>query len=278
MTTLFSPGFSPLAAEIQVQLCTYNERENIAELIAAVLSALPSAHVLVVDDNSPDGTGAIVDAVAAADPRVRALHRPGKLGLGTAIRAGLQAAIDGQYRFAINMDADFSHSPDHLPSLLAAMTDCDVAVGSRYVAGGGIEGWSWRRHVMSRMINGYTRLLLGLPTRDCSGGYRCYRVETLQKVDLAHCICNGYAVQQELLFRCRRAGGRLVEVPILFMDRERGRSKIGRSIAIQALKDIARLALERFGLTSRGASPNSVPNPGPVHEKAPQTPPQQRDG
>jgi dolichol-phosphate mannosyltransferase len=156
-----------------VTLCTYNERENLGEIVPAILQIVPHATVLVIDDNSPDGTGRLADELAGADERVRVLHRPGKQGLGTAILAGFRYAIEHQFDWLTNLDADFSHHPRHLSALLECMNRCDVAIGSRYVKGGGVVGWGFRRHFMSQGINWYARLLLGLRTRDNSGRYRC---------------------------------------------------------------------------------------------------------
>jgi dolichol-phosphate mannosyltransferase len=209
-----------------VTLCTYNERENLSALVPEIRRTLPDADVLVIDDGSPDGTGALADELSASDPRIRVLHRAGKLGLGSAILAGLRRAIADGYDFVINMDADFSHDPSHLPALLACMERADVAIGSRYVPGGGIEGWGALRHFMSQGINWYARLLLGLSTRDNSGAYRCYRCSKLRQIDLDRVRARGYAFQEEILFHCRLAGCRFAETPIIFHDRRYGTSKI----------------------------------------------------
>ena len=173
----------PLSSRLVVTLCTYNERENIGKLVPMILDVLPAADVLVVDDSSPDGTADVVRQMAAADPRVKLLLRTTKAGLGAATLAGFQWAIDHHYDFVLNMDADFSHHPRHLPAPWACMEMADVAVGSRYVPGGGIVGWSPTRHFMSQGINWYSHVLLGAKARDCSGSFRCYRISKLRELD-----------------------------------------------------------------------------------------------
>ncbi len=228
-----------------VTLCTYNERDNIARLVPEVLRHAPHADVLVVDDNSPDGTGRLVDDLAAQDPRIRALHRPGKQGLGTATVAAFRYGIEHGYDLLLNMDADFSHPPEVIPALLAAAARADVAVGSRYVPGGGVVGWGPRRRFMSAGINWYARLVLGLRTRDNSGSFRCYRVARLQQVDLDRIRAKGYAIQEEILFRCRQVGCTFEEVPFVFKDRTVGESKISWQDALGALWVLATLRLRR---------------------------------
>lgn len=261
MTTLLSPGTAesrrsrserlcsmPVQPRTLVMTATYNEIENIPRLVEAVHQALPHAHMLVVDDNSPDGTGRWVDQTSQTDAQLHALNRAGKLGLGTAILAGLQYAVAQGYDYVINMDADFSHPPKNLPDLEAAMSrpgsrPVDVAIGSRYIPGGGIEGWPLRRHFMSRSINLYTRVMLRLSPRDSSGGYRCYRVSKLAEIDFSEMQSRGYSFQQEILWRLMRRGARVEETPIVFVDRTHGSSKINMKIAASALAIIARLGL-----------------------------------
>lgn len=226
---------------VLVTLCTYNERGNIERLAPAILVQLPQADVLVVDDNSPDGTGVLADELAARDPRVRVMHRPGKLGLGTATVAAFRYGIEHGYDVLINMDADFSHPPEVLPALLEATERVDVAVGSRYVPGGGVEGWGPHRHFMSRGINAYARLILGLSTRDNSGSFRAYRVVRLREIDLDRVRAKGYAIQEEILYRCRRVGCTFEEVPFVFKDRTVGESKISWKDAVGALWVLATL-------------------------------------
>lgn len=198
-----------------ITLCTYNERENISRLIPEIRAALPQADLLVVDDNSPDGTSDVVRQFSETDPQVHLLWRAGKEGLGAATLAGFQAAIERSYDFVLNMDADFSHHPRYLPALYAAMDRADVVIGSRYVSGGGITGWPFLRHFMSRGINIYSRWLLGLKSRDCSGAFRCYRISKLREIDFSKFRSRGYAFQEEMLYRCagrlpaRRGANRL---------------------------------------------------------------------
>lgn len=226
-----------------VTLCTYNERDNLNSLIPEIWQFVPAADILVVDDNSPDGTGPWLDEWSAREPRLKVLHRASKQGLGTATRAALKYAVDHDYTLVLNMDADFSHHPRYLPQILAAMESADVTIGSRYVPGGGIDGWSWDRHVMSRSINAYARLLLRLRTRDNSGAYRCYRVSKLRELDFNRFIARGYAIQEELLYHCRRIGCRFAEVPIVFEERRHGESKIRMSEGLSAGWVILRVAL-----------------------------------
>lgn len=234
------------AHRVLVTLCTFNERDNLEPLIAEIIESAPDVDILIVDDNSPDGTGKIADRVAAGCRQVQVLHRPEKQGLGTATLAGLQRALDQHYDFWLNMDADFSHSPQMIPPLIVAMQQADVAIGSRYVSGGGTPDWGLKRRLMSRTINLAARLLLGLRTRDNSGAFRCYRLSELGKLDLAKFRATGYAVQEELLYRCHRIGCRFVEIPITFHDRQRGQSKINLNEAVLAVKVLLQLAWDRI--------------------------------
>jgi len=214
-------------------LATYNERENLRALVEAIVAlGLPELDILVVDDNSPDGTGQIADDLAAAHPNIHVLHRQGKLGLGTAHVAAMRFAIERGYDFVTTMDADFSHHPRYLPDLLARKDDCDLVLGSRYVPGGGVRDWGRLRRLMSWGANAYVRLLLGLKPRDCSGAYKCYRVATLRRVDLDHILAKGYAFQEEITWRMQLAGARIIEVPIIFENRRLGQTKMSwREIA-----------------------------------------------
>jgi len=218
-----------------VTVATYNERENLPELIQQIHCVGPTLEVLVIDDNSPDGTGALADELAEQDARIHVLHRPGKLGLGTATIDAFHWAIGRDYELLLNMDADFSHHPRYIPALLDAMQDCDVAIGSRYVAGGGVVGWGLKRRLMSRGINLYARLLLRLPVRDTSGAFRCYRLAKLRDFDFGCVRSRGYSFQEEMLMHCWRLGCRFTEVPIIFEDRRFGSSKINRQEAIAAV-------------------------------------------
>jgi dolichol-phosphate mannosyltransferase len=226
-----------------VMLCTYDERENLAALVPEIWSFAPAADILVIDDNSPDGTGQLADEWAAREKRVHVVHRPAKLGLGTAAVAGLRYAVERGYTFLINLDADFSHPPRYIPALLALMNEADVAIGSRYVAGGGVVGWGPRRHLMSRGINWYARVLLRLSTRDNSGSFRCYRVARLRELDFDRFLARGYAIQEEILYRLRRIGCRFAETPIVFEERRHGSSKISLAEGLAAGWIILRLAI-----------------------------------
>ncbi len=223
-----------------VTVATYNEIENLPRLVEEIHRHVPDADILVVDDNSPDGTGRWCDEKAAADGRVSCLHREGKLGLGTATIAAMRYAIEHDYERMVNLDADFSHPPRYLPDLIRRLdppdgSAVDVVVGSRYVEGGAIEGWSWRRRWMSRMVNLYARSLLGLPTRDSSGAFRCYRTALLARLDFAAIRSRGYSFQEEILWHLKRLGARFAETPITFVDRRYGRSKINDREALAAL-------------------------------------------
>jgi len=235
-----------------IAVATYNEVQNLPGLVEEIFRYAPDADLLVVDDNSPDGTGRWCDEKASEDGRVHCLHRPGKLGLGTAAVASFRYAIENGYRYVVNLDADMSHHPRHLPELLAGVqpddaSAVDVTIGSRYIPGGGIEGWPWYRRWMSRWINVFARCMLGLETRDCSGSYRCYRTEMLRKIDLSRVRSRGYSVYEEVLWHLKGVGARFREVPIVFTDREKGRSKIGGLEAIAATWTIFWLGLPGLG-------------------------------
>ncbi|MCA9047641.1 MAG: polyprenol monophosphomannose synthase [Planctomycetaceae bacterium] len=234
------------AVRLLITVCTFNEVDNIRLLIPELRSVAPDADVLVIDDNSPDGTGEVVREFASADSRVHLLHRPKKLGLGAATLAGFRYGIEHQYDRLINLDADFSHNPRHIPELLALSREVDVAIGSRYVPGGGVVGWNLKRHFMSQSINLYARLFLGLKTRDNSGSYRCYSVPRLAEIDWDRTLARGYAFQEEVLYRCRRIGCTFGESPIVFEDRRFGVTKISWREAVAALWIIFRLGLHRM--------------------------------
>ncbi len=231
---------------VLVSTATYNERDNLQPLLAEITSVMPAAEILVIDDNSPDGTGKLADELAAADPRVHVLHRAGKLGLGSAILTGMRYAIDHGYDLFVNMDADFSHNPRYLPALVAGMGRNDVMIGSRYVRGGGTENWPLSRRAMSMSINTLTRILMRLPARDTSGGYRCYRVAKLRQARLDKVISRGYSFQQEVLYRCRQAGCRIGETPIMFADRRAGVTKVNTREAVRSVAVILFIGLRAF--------------------------------
>jgi dolichol-phosphate mannosyltransferase len=236
----------PVAPRTLISVATYNEIENLPALALALRQVAPQADILVIDDNSPDGTGRWCDEQSAAEPRFHCVHRSGKLGLGTAIVAALQYGRDHDYDFVLNMDADFSHHPRYIPAMLAAMDDADVAIGSRYCPGGGTKDWPFQRRFMSWAVNTYARWLLGLKPKDTSGGFRCYRVSLLNKVDLSTIKSRGYSFQEEILWRLKRVGARFAEVPIVFADRERGQSKINKQEALSALWIIFRLGVTNW--------------------------------
>lgn len=234
-----------------VTVATYNEMENLPQLIEEIFHYAPQVDVLVIDDNSPDGTGRWCEEQRATEPRLACLHRTGKLGLGTATMAGMKYAIQHDYQYMLNMDADFSHPPKYLPALLAGMNPSDgqpvdVMIGSRYVSGGGVEGWPLKRQMMSRAVNIYARLLLGLRPHDCSGAFRCYRTAMLAKLDFDAIQSRGYSFQEEILWRLKRLGARLQESPIVFVERQYGVSKINSGEATAALRIIFSLGMKNW--------------------------------
>jgi dolichol-phosphate mannosyltransferase len=229
-----------------VSLATYDEATNLRPLVEAIREQAPHASILVIDDNSPDGTGKIADEIRAALPNINVIHRSGKLGLGTAVLAGMQFAIDNGFDYFLNLDADFSHPPRFIPAILAGMADHDVMIGSRYVPGGGVEGdFNLKRKFMSTGINMYARLFLGLRTRDNSGSYRCYRVSKLRQIDLGKVRSRGYSFMEEILYWCRSVGCKFGETPIIFENRRSGYSKINAGEAIKALQIIFELGVDR---------------------------------
>jgi dolichol-phosphate mannosyltransferase len=214
---------------------TYNERDNIEHTLGRLRAAVPSADVLVVDDGSPDGTGKIADALAQDDAQIRVLHRSAKDGLGAAYIAGFDWALDAGYDVLVEMDADGSHPPEQLPRLLAALSHADVVLGSRWIPGGSVENWPMSRHIISRGGNFYTRVALGARIKDITGGYRAYRREVLEGIGYADVASEGYCFQVDLAWRAVRGGYRVVEVPITFVERERGESKMSKDIVREAL-------------------------------------------
>ncbi len=234
-----------------VTVATYNELENLPSLVEAIFAVAPAVDVLVVDDDSPDGTGRWCDERAAAEPRLHCLHRSGKLGLGTATVAAMRYGIEHGYQYVLNMDADFSHHPRHVPAILAGMDPpggpaVDVMIGSRYIPGGAIQGWPLVRHLMSRGVNVFARLTLGLPAHDCSGAFRCYRTSVLKKLDFDAIRSRGYSFQEEVLWHLKRIGARFGETPITFVDRQRGDSKIDSREALGALALLTRLGARNW--------------------------------
>ncbi|MFI5271653.1 MAG: polyprenol monophosphomannose synthase [Ktedonobacterales bacterium] len=222
---------------------TYNERENIESLVADIHDMAPGTDILIIDDNSPDGTGALVDQLAAERPYLHAIHRPGKLGLGTAYVAGFRHAIAQGYDLVFEMDADYSHHPRYLPEILRAAEDADLVIGSRYVHGGGTANWSVVRKFVSGGGNAFARVLLRIPTHDCTGGFRCYRTAALRTIDLDLIRAQGYAFQVEMAYIFWKRGYRVREVPIIFEDRRVGKSKMSRKIFIEAFVWVLRTRL-----------------------------------
>jgi dolichol-phosphate mannosyltransferase len=229
-----------------VCLPTYDERDNIEPITRAILDATTDVDVLVIDDNSPDGTGAIADGIAAREPRVHVLHRAGKEGLGKAYLAGFAWALARGYRWVLEMDADFSHNPAYLPRMLELARGADLVLGSRNVAGGGTVNWGAGRKLLSRGGSFYARTILGLPVRDLTGGFKCFRREVLEAIDLATVQCSGYAFQIELTYRAFRKGFRVVELPIIFEDRRVGQSKMSRRIVLEAIRKVWSIRFSGF--------------------------------
>ncbi|MBN1944681.1 MAG: polyprenol monophosphomannose synthase [Bradymonadales bacterium] len=233
---------------------TYNEKENLEAIIEAIHQVADDLHILVIDDGSPDGTGEIADRLAASEPRIFALHRSGKLGLGTAYITGFKWALERDYDQIFEMDADFSHNPSYLPAMRQALERYDMVVGSRYVPGGGTENWSWFRKLISRGGGFYSRLILGMKTRDLTAGFVAYRRATLQAIDLDAVSATGYGFQIEMKYRVHRQGLSIGEVPIFFEDRKRGTSKMSGAIFFEALLHVWKL---RFKV-GKGARPKQI--------------------
>ena len=248
-------GYGELG-RVLVIIPTYNEAENIEPIVGRVRSATPEVDILIADDNSPDGTGQIADRLATADDHVHVLHREGKQGLGAAYLAGFAWGTEREYDVLVEMDADGSHQPEELPRLLHALADADLVLGSRWVPGGRVRNWPRSREILSRGGNTYTRLALGIPLRDVTGGYRAFRRSTLKGIDLHAVASQGYCFQVDLAWRALQRGFRVVEIPITFVERERGASKMSREIVAEALWRVtvwgARHRLGRFGSGSGG--------------------------
>jgi dolichol-phosphate mannosyltransferase len=238
-----------LPGSVWVIVPTYNERENVVPLVKAVREELddiaPDHTVLVVDDSSPDGTGDLADRLARDDAHVQVLHRPYKRGLGPAYIAGFQYALEAGARLVLEMDADFSHDPAHLPAMLEAAREADLVVGSRYVTGGGVRNWGSLRRIVSRGGCWYARAVLGVPVSDLTGGFKCFRREVLEAIDLARVRSQGYAFQVELTYRAIQLGFRVKEVPIVFTERRVGQSKMTRGIVLEAAWTVPLLRLGR---------------------------------
>jgi dolichol-phosphate mannosyltransferase len=240
-----STGRPPLG-RVLVVIPTYDEAENVDEIVGRVRAAVPEAEILVADDNSPDGTGKLADALAANDAQVHVLHRPGKQGLGAAYLAGFAWALERDFGVVVEMDADGSHRPEDLPRLLAALEGADLVLGSRWVPGGSVVNWPMQRLLLSRGGNLYARLALGVPIRDITGGYRAFRRGTLAELDLDSVSSQGYCFQVDLAWQAVRRGFRVVEVPITFVERVHGSSKMSGGIVREALVKVT-----GWGIASR---------------------------
>jgi dolichol-phosphate mannosyltransferase len=229
---------------------TYNEAENVSEIAGRILEVVPSAHLLVVDDGSPDGTGDIVERLGAGDDRIHLIRRRGKLGLGTAYVAGFRWGLERGYDLLVEMDADGSHPADRLPALIAAVADAPsddvlLAIGSRWIDGGSVVDWPKRREVLSRSANTYARLMLGLDVHDITAGFRVYRADAIARMDLDSIDSKGYCFQVDMTLRVDALGGRIVEVPIRFRDRLHGVSKMDQSIIVEAMLRVTQWGLQR---------------------------------
>jgi dolichol-phosphate mannosyltransferase len=241
-----APASSASSPRLLVSLATYNEVENLRELVLAIRREVPYADVIVIDDASPDGTAEVAEELMRELGGIYLIRRAGKLGLGTAIVCAMRYAVEHGYDFYLNMDADGSHPPRFMPALIAGMSRVDVMIGSRYVAGGGVEGeFGLKRRFMSTGINVYARTMLGLRTRDNSGSFRCYRVSKLALIDFAWIRSKGYSFQEEILFWCRIVGCTFDETPILFENRWGGKSKLNAGEAVKALQIMAGLGIDR---------------------------------
>jgi dolichol-phosphate mannosyltransferase len=222
---------------------TYNESENVVPLLERVFAQGLSVEVLIVDDNSPDGTGEIADRAAAADPRVHVMHRPAKQGLGSAYVAGFRYALDRDYEAVFEMDADFSHNPDSLPEFLRELEEADLVLGSRYLYGVTVVNWPLSRLILSYAANVYSRVITGMRYKDLTGGYKCFRRRILEAIDWERVRSDGYSFQIEITFKAFRKGFRIKEIPILFVDRRAGESKMNRKIVWEAAWMVWRLRL-----------------------------------
>lgn len=236
------------STSVMIAVCTLNEADNIAPLVTQLRAAVPAAKILVVDDNSPDGTAESVSGLMHQDPLLQIVVRRNERGLGSAIRHAMQSAVEEQFTLFVNLDADFSHDPAQIPQLIERATESpeiDVVIGSRYVAGGKIVGWPLHRKFMSGMVNRFATLCLRLPVKDCSGSMRCYRVAALERIGMSNVRIDGYAVLEELLVILRRSGSKFAEVPITFTDRQVGESKLTLREAVRSMSQIIALAFKR---------------------------------
>jgi len=233
--------------KITVVVPTYNERDNIEKLTGMILSQDERVDILFVDDNSPDGTGDIADRLTLSNSRVKVLHRAGKLGLGSAYREGFRIALDNGADYIVEMDADFSHDPAMLPLFIEKMSECDVVVGSRYINGVSVVNWPIRRLILSYCASVYTRLITGLHLSDCTGGFKCFNRKVLEALDLESIKSDGYSFQIEMNYRCHERGFRIGEIPIIFVDRHAGTSKMSKQIVREAVLMVWKLKLGSLG-------------------------------
>ena len=257
------PDPQPAGPSVLVVIPTYDEADHVAPLARRVLAALPNAQVLFVDDASPDGTGDRVRDLGRSDPRIRLLPRLRKMGLGTAYLAGFRIALDEGFERVVTMDADLSHDPAHLPEMIAATERCDLVLGSRYVPGGGIENWGLHRRLLSRAANAFARRLLRLPVHDGTSGFRAYRADALRALPLDTIRSSGYSFLEEITFLAARRGLSLGEVPIVFCDREGGRSKISAAEIFLAVYHLLRLRLSAVRGRRPARQATSAPAPAP---------------
>lgn len=224
-----------------VVIGTYNEADNIPSLLPDILDLGPQYEAIVVDDSSPDGTGRIVSQIAAHKPRIHLVERPARLGYGTAYLEGFRTALELDADYIVQMDADYSHNPSDIPRLVEAATEADMVIGSRYIKGGSTSGWPLRRRIISRTASLVLRLLLGLPIHDCTGGFKCFRRSTLESIDFTDIKSSGFASSYEMTFFCHRSGKTLREIPIRFVNRQAGKSKLTLRIIVEVLVAIVRL-------------------------------------
>ncbi len=239
---------------VTVIVPTYNEIENITDLVIQILALPVNARVIVVDDNSPDGTGDAADALAAENSRVSVIHRTGKLGLGTAYIAGFKKALADGADLICTMDADFSHHPKYIPAMVELAKTHHVTIGSRYVPGGGVENWEWYREFLSWGANHFARMVLGLHAHDCTAGFRCYHRDVLKNINLDAIFSNGYSFLIEMAYKCQRMGCTFGETPIIFANRARGTSKISQQEIFKAMYTVARLTASRLRFWRRSAT------------------------
>jgi len=241
-TETAAPASTSTASTSTAVIClpTYNERENLQSIVDELLRTAPTVDILVIDDNSPDGTGAVADGISEVEPRVHVLHRAGKEGLGKAYIAGFKWALERSYKYIFEMDADFSHQPRYIPQFLRAIEDhnYDLVLGSRYVEGGGTENWSAIRKLISKGGSLYARTILQVPFQDLTGGFKCFRREVLEAIDLDEVECTGYAFQIELTYRAHQLGFRVKEIPIIFYERIAGHSKMNKKIVLEAVHKV----------------------------------------